>query len=55
MLISELRHTLHLDHNHITGEIRGLLCFNCNTAIGKLKTDIGTQLLRKAIKYIEGN
>jgi hypothetical protein len=26
-----------VDHNHITGEIRSLLCFPCNLAIGNIK------------------
>jgi len=42
---------LHVDHNHKTGKVRGLLCFTCNTAIGKLQVDKGVQLLQRAIAY----
>jgi hypothetical protein len=49
---SEMSKALSVDHNHNTGEIRGLLCNNCNTAIGKLKTDDGIELLQKAMEYI---
>ena len=39
-----------VDHNHETGEVRGLLCVSCNTAIGSLRED--PNLLRRAIVYL---
>lgn len=30
---------LHVDHNHATGQVRSLLCQDCNQAIGLLKED----------------
>jgi hypothetical protein len=42
---------LHLDHDHVSGEIRGLLCQSCNQAIGHLRDDPG--LLRRAADYLE--
>jgi len=41
---------LAVDHNHETGKIRGLLCKNCNTAIGLLKENTDTMI--KAIDYL---
>jgi len=49
---SELKRRLSIDHNHLTNEIRGLLCPECNWAIGKLQADKGIQLLIKAITYL---
>jgi hypothetical protein len=43
---------LHLDHCHETGAIRGLLCHNCNVALGCLNDD--TALMVRAIKYLGG-
>jgi len=45
----KLRH-LSVDHDHKTGQIRGLLCNDCNSALGFFKDDI--QVLRKAAKYL---
>jgi len=42
---------LYIDHDHITGVVRGLLCNNCNTALGKFNDDI--ELMKKAIRYLE--
>lgn len=41
-----------IDHDHTTGLVRGLLCSNCNTAIGMLKDDL--ERLRRAIAYLGG-
>ena len=41
---------LAVDHNHETGEIRGLLCDKCNRAIGLLGDSIGN--LTRAIDYL---
>lgn len=41
---------LNIDHCHKTNRVRGLLCRNCNVALGLIKDD--TQLLRRAIKYL---
>lgn len=42
----------HVDHCHETGKVRGVLCFNCNSAIGKLGDDPDT--VRRAAAYLEG-
>ena len=42
---------LAVDHNHTTGAIRGLLCSDCNTGIGKLKDN--RNVLIAALKYLD--
>lgn len=41
-----------VDHSHATGEIRGLLCHNCNRAIGMLGDS--SVALRRAAEWVEG-
>ena len=41
---------LAVDHHHGTGKIRGLLCADCNTGIGKLKDS--PDVLQSAIEYL---
>jgi nitrate/TMAO reductase-like tetraheme cytochrome c subunit len=48
---SEFDRKLSVDHNHVTGKLRGLLCVNCNKGMGHFHDDI--ELLKKAISYLE--
>lgn len=40
-----------VDHNHITGKIRGLLCRECNLGLGNFKESI--EILQKAVQYMQ--
>jgi hypothetical protein len=43
--------SLRVDHDHHTGQIRGLLCFKCNYGIGILGDTASS--LRQAVQYLE--
>lgn len=43
--------SMHVDHDHQSGRIRGILCHDCNTGIGKLGDSV--ELLRSAVEYLE--
>ncbi len=43
--------SLHVDHSHSTGKVRGLLCSGCNTAIGLLCENLDT--INAAYEYIK--
>lgn len=50
---SELKERLSVDHNHVTKEVRGLLCNLCNKGLGFFRADNDNKLLKRAIKYLK--
>jgi hypothetical protein len=45
--------SLHVDHDHSTGKVRGILCFCCNNALADFQDD--PSVLRKAASYVTTN
>ncbi|MEU8007743.1 endonuclease domain-containing protein [Catellatospora sp. NPDC049111] len=41
----------HVDHDHEFGNVRGILCFNCNGGLGQFKDN--EQSLARAIEYLK--
>lgn len=49
--ITKLSRRMNIDHDHKTGQVRGLLCSGCNTGLGHLGDDV--QGLKRALEYLE--
>jgi hypothetical protein len=42
--------TLRVDHCHVTGRVRGLLCRKCNTGLGMLRDSVA--IVASALEYL---
>jgi len=49
----DIDYKCHVDHNHTTNKARGLLCNNCNIALGQFNDNI--KFLKNAIRYLNLN
>ena len=47
---SERMTTFNIDHDHITGNVRALLCNRCNMVLGSVNDDV--ELFNKMVKYL---
>lgn len=41
---------VHVDHDHVTGKVRGILCEPCNGGLGQFRDSVST--IRRAIEYL---
>jgi hypothetical protein len=48
---SEFKRGLHVDHDHITGQVRALLCTRCNPGLGYFEDSV--EKLEMAISYLK--
>ena len=45
---------LHVDHDHETGKVRGLLCGECNHGVGHIERLVQSNGLERVMTYLRG-
>lgn len=53
LVFTENGRHIHIDHSHVSGKVRGILCHHCNILLGNAKDSVAT--LAKAISYLKEN
>ena len=51
--ICRVKPAAHVDHNHQTGQVRGILCFGCNGGLGQFQDN--TEWMGRAILYVQAD
>ena len=51
--VTLMNRNTHIDHDHKTGKVRGLLCIRCNNLLGSARDNI--EILQSAIEYLQKN
>lgn len=52
MMNERVQSSLNVDHDHLTGIVRGMLCHNCNRALGLFQDSI--EIIQSALDYLKG-
>lgn len=48
---TDIRNSNYIDHDHVSGRVRKLLCFHCNVGLGHFRDS--KDLFESAIRYIQ--
>jgi Recombination endonuclease VII len=49
-LAMQIANGVHIDHDHVTGAVRGLLCKMCNSGLGMYRDNV--ELMLRAVEYL---